>query len=207
MVQEASPEKSVAPPRFPEVYDTADYWASKLKGGKPIINGCYISCGVTMLLGLTEATPKQVVDKVLKERADTDAKTIREAFVMFSDIDYSSRKGGNAIYKYIKEKGLGNIVEFGPRMNPNTGNMIKMWVWEPPHHSLRPENRRMPVHAKLWDAGEGRYVADPRFQENRAVPSPATPPSLNAGIRPGDAQFSLQQYADLVASPARIRGA
>src|SRR6202007_2960824 len=85
------------------------------------------------------------VHKVLKERHKNDKKKIREAFVMFSDTDNGASYGGNSLCRYIRENNLGEIIEMGPRMNPNTGNQIKVWVWAPPHESLEPRNRAMPV--------------------------------------------------------------
>jgi hypothetical protein len=136
------------PPFRPQVYDTADYFASLVANydNRPIVGNSYVSCGVTMLAGLHNSSPSQIVDKVLKERNPTDVKKIREAFVMFSDTDNGALMGGNALYSYIRENNLGNIVEFGPRMNPNTGNMIKLWIWEPPHKSLDPKHRNMDVY-------------------------------------------------------------
>jgi hypothetical protein len=161
------------PPQLPHLYDTFDEFYGAIAHGSAKndpnnIFGTYYSCGVSVLSGLSVSSPEQMVNKVLKERAITDTKKIREAFVVFSDV--AEGHGGNSLCRYIKDNKLGDIVEFGPRMNPNTGNMIKMWVWSPPHESLHPSNRFMPVHGKrLVTNGLGypSYNDDPRFVDGR----------------------------------------
>lgn len=155
-----------APPELPTILDSFDdlcmsYVGRVLPmGSTPSssvsdILASYLSCGVSTLKGLSHSTPEQIVYKILRERAPTDYKKIREAFVVFSD---TSKGPGNRLYAYIKEKNLGNIVEFGPRKNPNTGNLIKLWVWEPPHASLDVEDRMMPIWSK-----DSRDKTDTRF--------------------------------------------
>lgn len=140
--------------------------------------GTNVSCGVTFYWHLNSSndSPERQVAKILKERSTSDKK-IREAFVIFSDTA-GVNAGGSKLYRYIKENKLGNVMEFGPRMNPNTGNMIKLWVWEPPHESLLPSNRNMPIHGKkLWkdSAGYDHYLEpndsrllDTRFADRRS---------------------------------------
>lgn len=163
------------PSTMPGIWDTFDEFTSTFQNLMPStvrnqIIGTFSSCGVSVLSGLRDATPKQIVDKILKERHPNDSKKIREAFVTFSDTNHDHIYGGNALYRYIKDNKLGDIVEMGPRMNPNTGNMIKFWVWAPPHEDLNPVNKFMPVYGKIMQRdqhGNIVYVADPRFQENR----------------------------------------
>jgi hypothetical protein len=141
----------------------------------------YVSCGVTLATGLSSQTPEDFVYKILCERNYADPKTIREAFVVFSDIDYIG--GGNAICAYIRKNNLGTILETEARQNPNTGNFIRVWVWSPPHKSLDPRYRYMPVRGKprvinengllikrQEDPGKSDVGASPydtRFEETR----------------------------------------
>lgn len=137
------------PPEFPRVYDGIDALTGALGINNPsTVNGSYASCGLTMLSGLSVQSPADIVQKVLIERSPFDRKQIREAFVLFSDTDYDGKTGGNALFAYIVANKLGQITEFGPRMNPNTGNQIKLWVWAPPHASLEPRYKHMPVYGK-----------------------------------------------------------
>lgn len=129
------------------------------------VNGSSMSCGISTLWGLG-ATPVSIVNKVLHQRAATDRKWMREAFVVFSDLVHGA---GARLCKYIRDNNLGNITEIGPRMNPNTGNMIKIWVWEPPHESLDPKDKYLPVFGKeIYKDGYGdvHYRDDPRFSRH-----------------------------------------
>lgn len=177
------------PPEYPQMYDTWDNYAMNHGGALDVQNSntldSFMSCGVTMLSGLRYSTPEEIVNKVLKERSVHDKKKIREAFVIFSDTDYTSAegRGGNFLYKYIVENKLGKIMEFGPRMNPNTGNQIKVWVWEPPHKSLITNDRAMPVFGKILTrthSGAAMYADDTRFQEHRAAAAAESRPAPEA---------------------------
>lgn len=141
---------SIGCPVYPAVYDHIDSLAAQLGISNPsTVDGSYGSCGVSILSGLSHSPAEVIVAKVLKQRHPLDRKRIREAFVTFSDTDNGGKCSGNALYKYIKDNNLGQIHEFGPRMNPNTGNMIKFWVWEPPHETLSPRYKYMPVYGKI----------------------------------------------------------
>lgn len=161
--------KTAPPPDYPQVFDTFDEYRvfQNLPCPASGVFGTYLSCGASVLSGITHTKPSQIVDKILKERSSTDKKYTREAFVLFSDIDRhpNYETGGNALCRFIKDNKLGDILEAGPRMNPNTGNMIKMWIWSPPHASLDPRDKLMPIYGKKLINGPAgpRYEDDPRF--------------------------------------------
>jgi hypothetical protein len=160
---------NMPPPDRPVLFDTWDNYSTHAGiVNNSNIEWSYGSCGVTILSGINVTEPALIVSKVLTERHKNDRKRIREAFVMFSDKDHSGILGGNALCKYIQETKQGDIVEFGPRMNPNTGNMIKLWIWTPPHESLLPKDRWVPVRGLTLKFGKfgWEYVEDPRFSEN-----------------------------------------
>jgi len=174
-VEQSTVNKPKPPSASPQVYDILDAWAELMDFPRKANEGLgvalcasYGSCGISILSGINKTLPPEIVHKVLVERAASDKKTIREAFVMFSDTDHGGSKGGNALAEYIRENNLGSIVEAGPRMNPNSGNMIKMWIWSPPHESLHPEDKFMPVHGKILvrKYGSVYYEDDPRFKSN-----------------------------------------
>lgn len=157
------------PTPYPVIYDTWDEFASSRginKDNDHTLDGSYCSCGISVMSGVIYSEPKEIVYKILEKRATTD-KRIREAFVIFSDIDrgYTKSSGGDALCKYIKDNNLGSIIETEPRMNPNTGNSIKVWVWSPPHESLHPKDKYLPVQGLVWSYEHG-YRRDPRFSEN-----------------------------------------
>ncbi len=49
-------------------------------------------------------------------------------FVMFSDI---VNRGGDRLYHFIIDNGLGVIHRTRDRRNPNTDNTIRVFVWQP----------------------------------------------------------------------------
>lgn len=170
MVEEVKLDPSRPSPHpSPYMYDGIDAFMGVLPDNiqKDIseskLFGSYFSCGTTMLSGLSGKTPKQIVDKVLVERSENEYKTIREAFVVWSDTNYS--QGGEGLFAYIRDNKLGDVIKMGPRMNPNTGNMISIWVWAPPHKSLLPADRQMPIYGKTWipsgTSGMGQYKNKP----------------------------------------------
>lgn len=160
-VKDPRPTLSNPPPTHPRIYDTIDelisaYNSASIEFRHSTMAGySNASCGISVLAGVSYSYPHEIVRKILVERSDGDTKYVREAFVMFSDTDHGGAKGGNALYKYIKDNNLGPIMEFGPLKNPNSGNMIKMWVWQPPHESLEPEDKWMPIYGKKreWYGG------------------------------------------------------
>lgn len=108
----------------------------------------FTSCGISQLWHLYATAPAEAVAKIMEQRSGAD-RTSREAFVQWSDIDkdingMQKENGGHLLAAYIRANNLGALYEMGPRMNPNTGNYIKLWVWEPPHKSLHPKDKVMP---------------------------------------------------------------
>lgn len=57
------------------------------------------------------------------------------AFYTFTDV--MEYKNGTAFAKYIKDHKLGRVVKSHTRRNPNSGNRISIWIWEPHFTNLR----------------------------------------------------------------------
>jgi hypothetical protein len=174
-------QQTVTPKGYPITYDALEtvFHDMSATGRIPpiiwsevsaMVGSSACSCGVSVLSGLKYSTSEEIVHKILKERHQADSKKIREAFVMFSDVVGGP---GEQLYAHIKKNNVGEIVEFGPRKNPNTGNMIKLWVWTPPHESLESKNRHMPVYGmRQEDDSYGQksiYKTDPRFIDLRGA--------------------------------------
>lgn len=49
--------------------------------------------------------------------------------VVFSDV-VGKASAGTALAKHILDKNLGTITASRIKVNPNTGNRIRVWVWE-----------------------------------------------------------------------------
>ena len=57
------------------------------------------------------------------------------AFVIFSDT-VDSERGQRLADAFVSTK-VGNQIVLGPVVNPKTGNLIKVWLWELEHESFR----------------------------------------------------------------------
>lgn len=182
MTTESPPVLHTMPPSAPNIYDL---WENFIKEfisefkttGRFVLSNIsytYCSCGVSILAGLHYSSPKDIVNKILVERHPDDYKKTREAFVIFSDSDmFKDREfSGFALAKYIRDNNLGPIHEVGPRMNPNTENMISLWVWQPPHESLKFRDRYMEVYGKVIQRSPNGSFAgyeNKPFSENRNI--------------------------------------
>jgi hypothetical protein len=86
-----------------------------------------ISCGVYQLQNL-DSDSSVVVQQVandISNRITTGENTY--AFLLFSDAVIAGN--GASLAKYIKEKKLGSIVASRVKINPNSENKIKVWIW------------------------------------------------------------------------------
>lgn len=95
-------------------------------------------CGLDEIDGLCDspvATLLEVADEKYGDYLDA-----QQAFILFTDV--MSKKRGNSrgekLAGYIKKNGLGTVVMTQrAKKNPNSGNMIKAWVWSPNERALR----------------------------------------------------------------------
>lgn len=81
-------------------------------------------CGLKEIDWLS-TDPKLDVLEVCEERFDEGDKF---AFVLFTDISTSDY--GRNLSSYISRRGLGRIVKTKSKKNHNSGNMLKVYVWE-----------------------------------------------------------------------------
>lgn len=98
------------------------------------IDWCNGSCGIGVLTGLYYP-PKAIVKRALEMRIiSEDLRTVKDAFIIFSDTTFSStiqQFSGHTLAKYIRDNNLGQLWESPVRRNPNSGNPIVLWVWMP----------------------------------------------------------------------------
>lgn len=99
-----------------------------------------VSCGLRELAYITGT--KDAIDcKEAIQRMYNDHANQYYCQVLFSDIVRYGRRGlyrktgGTRLAEYIKTHGLGEIISTRPRKNPNTGNTIQSWLWNPPTRS------------------------------------------------------------------------
>lgn len=87
---------------------------------RPIVSGCPISCGVSMLNDLRDFSIKLFRDFISYGHLDKDYTYI------FSD---NKEGNGKNLADAIRKYKLGKLTETPWAVNPNSENMIKVWVW------------------------------------------------------------------------------
>jgi hypothetical protein len=85
-----------------------------------------ISCGVGQIYGLWRFDARALV----RETLDWGA-----AMYVFSDAQ--DEGNGAVLATFIRKNKLGKLVESCWEENPNSGNMIKTWIWTPDVDELR----------------------------------------------------------------------
>ena len=84
-----------------------------------------ICCGVDEAEEIRCNTPEQNLEYMFLGMADSEW---RRAFIIFTD--HKQQTYGKALAKYIKKHKLGKIHVTRSKRNPNTDNMIRVWVWD-----------------------------------------------------------------------------
>lgn len=87
------------------------------------IFGTHGCCGADEIVGIWDYDPADVVRAVLQRRADN--------FVNIPLYVFSGTGEGycEELAKFIKKNKLGSVVKSREKVNPNTGNHIRIWVW------------------------------------------------------------------------------
>lgn len=106
-------------------------------------------CGMRDLSGLSDhETPKEaMVAFVLTScprvsRYNWDARKCEKlrqlnfSHVIFSEANNEHRRYGENFATYIRRNKLGTVVASERRVNPNSGNQVKFWVWTLNKHNL-----------------------------------------------------------------------
>lgn len=84
-------------------------------------------CGIKEINGITYTRD---VTRILDElRAQMMLTTRSCAFFIFSD-NYRSSPYGDALASYIQAEGLGTVRTSNQKINPNSNNYVKVYVWE-----------------------------------------------------------------------------
>lgn len=80
-------------------------------------------CGLSDIDYLKGTKPKEAIAKICTDRELNDT----PPFYLFSGV--VKEKYGENFKKYILKNKLGKIIETPTRINPNSDNRIKAWVW------------------------------------------------------------------------------
>ena len=51
------------------------------------------------------------------------------AYIVFTDNNNHTR--GIELARFIRKRHLGTLINTGQRKNPNSGNLVKLWIWAP----------------------------------------------------------------------------
>jgi len=98
--------------------------------------GVNISCGVQELRGVSVYEPS-----VLIRRQIAPSRLNRLAHIVFSDSTRYNRPwtncSGSSFAQFIRDRNLGRVVRSTERRNPNSGNVIAVWIWTPNKVAVR----------------------------------------------------------------------
>lgn len=83
-------------------------------------------CGAGEIHGLM-GNPKLFMRELLPRMHRYDGEQFNGIYLMYSDINTCQR--GETLTKYILENKLGDIATLPPQTNPNSGNLLKVWLW------------------------------------------------------------------------------
>ena len=104
-------------------------------------------CGVKELSGLS--TCRDATDAMLqfgklthlRVVRDDDGKEVKAPFDRFRYVVFTQAKKadgyGIRFAELIEDQGLGEIIETKFRVNPNSGNNVKVWVWTVDHKAVK----------------------------------------------------------------------
>lgn len=91
-----------------------------------------ISCGAYLVYDLRSTSPKTQTRKIAAEVAETYR---RAAFYIFSD--HAENSPGSRLADFLKEINCGKVIATESRVNPNSGNKIRVWMYTPSVAKLR----------------------------------------------------------------------
>lgn len=98
-------------------------------------------CGVQFIDMIDDSPESVLVDvceKKYNENNDWDeyAEPLLQAFLIFTD-NVSDNNFGEELADYITKHKLGGVKASRQRRNPNTDNMIRVWIWSPNERNLK----------------------------------------------------------------------
>jgi hypothetical protein len=99
-------------------------------------------CGIKELIGISGhrsgGALLRAILEVAQESSYEDDDTPWSGnfrYAIFSQA--SNGKYGKKFAVFIREHNLGEVIETGTHINPNSGNLLKMWVWTVDHDAVR----------------------------------------------------------------------
>ena len=85
-------------------------------------------CGITELSNIVYA---RSANSAIYDLIKNTSGNFQGAFVVFSEVRYHDNtfKKGDKIKAYIEKNKLGKVICTEPKINPNTGGLLKMYTW------------------------------------------------------------------------------
>ena len=93
------------------------------------IAGC---CGIRSLWDIQTEDPAEVIVEAWEE---IDNEGLSAPFIMFAD--NTENRSGHRLARYIKKHKLGSINRTRPALNPNSDNMLVIWLWKIDEQAVR----------------------------------------------------------------------
>jgi hypothetical protein len=84
-------------------------------------------CGVIELEGIASISPRDAVVEICSQEDIGGNRYANFRFIIFTGV--VKELYGQKLKKYILDNKLGTIIETRAGLNPNSHNIIKVWVW------------------------------------------------------------------------------
>ncbi len=97
-----------------------------------MLSDSQLSCGIRELIGFEEfKTAKQMLLEGLLEDEYLKAldNNITFRFIIFSDNEHKGLSGAS-FARFVRRNHLGPVTASNLRVNPNSDNKIRVWIWE-----------------------------------------------------------------------------
>jgi len=96
-------------------------------------------CGVQELDGIiTSTSSKSIIADVVGDFFHDDSKC---TYIIFTD--YSKNRNGDNLKKYIEKNKLGTVTKQRAKRNPNSKNIINLFVWSINQNNLKRLHRKI----------------------------------------------------------------
>ena len=95
----------------------------------PLTFGPKVCCGLTEIFGIEDMTPKEVWNYLLDYGPD-------QAAIIFTQARPPGPRRkrdayGDHLMAWLKKRNLGQVIASREAVNPNTGNLLRTYVWTP----------------------------------------------------------------------------
>lgn len=124
-------------------------------------------CGIYELVGISNLAPERAVQDLLKDIGyngplPSDADTPLR-YVIFSQAGNGKVFGphngyGSDLVSYIKKYKLGTLATLPAGINPNSGNILKVWLWKLDHKVLYKYGLKKGLVEPLVDDDDDDYI-------------------------------------------------